>query len=402
MVASGFVAPTAFAFLPDGRILVTEQAGVVRLVSEGVVVTEPFLDLRERVNDFDDRGLLAVAPDPGFAINGEVYLLYVYDYDGASPESARVARVSRFTAAGNAAQLETETIILGKQGATTCDLLPRGADCLPADFESHTGGAIEFAADGSLFVSTGEGAPNRDFSHAWRAQDLDYLGGKVLHVAADGQGLPTNPFWNGDPSANRSKIWAYGLRNPFRMTLSSIEGQPLVGDVGSTAWEELNLVPRGANLGWPCYEGNRPTPEFQHERLCRRMYERVESGEAVVQWPLHAIGHHLANAIVGGTFYTAMNYPAEYRGAYFFGDAVRGFISTLRLNEKGEPIEGPRSFGTAMEGPVAIEVGPDGNLYYLSIYGGELRRIRYIGAPQAERTETHFGESRNAAIQTDP
>src|SRR5581483_6455600 len=99
-----------------------------------------------------------------------------------------------------------------------------------------------------LFVGTGDGAPIDDFDDAWRAQDLDSLGGKILHVSTSGEGLPSNPFWNGDPAANRSRVWAYGLRNPFRLTLHPGDGLPFVGDVGENATEEIDAVTAGATL----------------------------------------------------------------------------------------------------------------------------------------------------------
>ena len=108
-----------------------------------------------------------------------------------------------------------------------------------------------FAPDGTLFVGTGSGGGGNGVEPImFRAPAIDTLGGKVLHVDRNGRGLPGNPFWNGDPDANRSKIWATGLRNPFRIAL--LPGRPqtlVVGDLGRKRWERLVRVTRGAELG---------------------------------------------------------------------------------------------------------------------------------------------------------
>src|SRR6185369_9058482 len=113
---------------------------------------------------------------------------------------------------------------------------------------SHSIGNIKFAADGTMFVTTGDGASfNVVDDLALRSQSIDSLGGKMLHVTANGDGVPANPFWNGDPTAIRSKVWAYGLRNPYRFNIRPSNGTPFLGDVGWGTWEEANVAAPGAN-----------------------------------------------------------------------------------------------------------------------------------------------------------
>ena len=369
LVASGVSVPTAFTFLPDGRILIAQKSGLVRIVKNGTLLTAPFIDLRSRVHNWSDHGLLGVAPDPNFATNGYVYLYYALEGDPAAPDTAsgaKTTRVTRVTASGDTASPLSEVVVLGG---------------IPGDVGEHTGGNVKFASDGTMFLSTGDAAlASTVDDRALRAQDVDSLAGKLLHITTTGQGISTNPFWNGDPNANRSKVWAYGLRNAFRFSLRPGTGVPYVGDVGWKAWEEVNVAAKGANLGWPCYEGNARQSGYEPKPTCQTLYGR---GTSAVRFPLYLYAHPAGAAsgrggsVTAGTFYTGSAYPALYQGMYFFGDYVFGWIRYLGVDSTDKLVSGPSDFATAADGPVQIEMGSDGLLYYLSINKGELRRIRY-------------------------
>lgn len=356
VVASGFERPTSFALLPGGRVLVAEKRGLVWSVEDSVISRPARFDLRSRVADYGYRGLLAIEPDPTDPEG--LYVLYVQGH--RATQSPTSVRVSRLEPGGR------ERVVLGRAGRRSCTELPRGADCIPCD-RDHCGGDIEIAPDGSLFITTGEGWDgSAGFSPLpLRAQDLDSLGGKVLRVAPDGRGLRGNPFWNGNLRSNRSRVWAYGLRNPFRLTLSS-SGIPYLGDVGWNDWEEIDAVARGANLGWPCFEGPDRPEEYAQHRVCRALYAR---GAAAVRKPLDA---YRRGSVTGGVFYAATAFPARYLGGYFYGDWSR---SVLRFTDGRVELD----FATNAGGPVQLEVGPDGSLYYLALNAGELRRISYRG-----------------------
>jgi glucose/arabinose dehydrogenase len=368
VVVSGLERPTSFAVLPDGRLLVAEKRGLVWAVADGSLQRPPLLDLRARVNDYGYRGLLAIEPDPSFAESRALYVTYVQGRGRMrSPTSVRLSRIELDGPHGR------ERVVIGRAGRRSCNTLPPGSDCLPCD-EDHCGGDIEFAADGTLFVTTGEGWGGSPGSspNPLRAQSLDSLGGKLLHVAPDGRGLPGNPFWNGDPSSNRSKIWAYGFRHPFRMTLP-LDGNPVVGDVGWNAWEEIDTVPRGANMGWPCFEGPDRPEEYATKPVCRALYRR---GRTAARLPLIA---YRRGSVTGGVLYRGSSFPARYRGGYFYGDWSRSVLRFARIGPNGRARTDPADFATGAAGPVQLEIGPEGNLYYLALNVGELRRIAYRG-----------------------
>ena len=385
---------TVFAFVPDGRILIAEKPGIIRVYKGGAIVPTPFLDITGRVNQYVDRGLLGLAIDPDFA-SGKPYIYVAYTYDPV-PDLARrnndgrkTAHVSRFTVSGDAADPASERILLGTvtPPSGSCNDAPINTDCLPSDGLSHTIGSIKFASDGSLFLSIGESGDFTQVNNdALRAQNIDSLAGKVLRVNADGTGRSGNPFWNGDATASRSKVWAYGLRNPFRFNLRPGTDIPYLGDVGWGLAEEINVILPGRNYGWPCYEGADQQPNYAAVGPCQQLYSR---GVGAVHQPLVTWGHpDGTGSAVGGTFYTGTNYPAQYQGLYFYGDYSQGFIRTLGVDGNQNLI--PNSiadFATNVAGPVDIEMGPDGDLYYLSIVTGDLYRIIY-GAAATPKPQT--------------
>ncbi len=385
IVALGLDGPVDFAFLPDGRILIAEKRGVVRVHKNGALLPMPLIDLSSRVNDYWDRGMVGIAADPDFATTGHVYLYYVYENNAADYSGPKSARLSRITVSGDTAQPSTELVVLGTVNGPSCGGAPAGADCIPADSFGHNGGTIRFAADKTIFLTTGDAASwNVVDPLALRAQDVDSLAGKVLHITRTGQGIATNPFWNGNAAAPRSKVWAYGFRNPFRGTLRPGTTTPYVGDVGWSNTEEINVVLAGANLGWPCYEGPVRQPGYEPLAACQALYAQ---GAAAVRAPLHSYNHDgVSAAVVGGTFYTGTAYPTAFQQAYFFGDYARGFLKYLRV-DANNVLNGPvTDFASNMPGPVRIETGPNGDLYYVAVISGELRRIRYlIGQPATAR-----------------
>ncbi|WP_343073359.1 PQQ-dependent sugar dehydrogenase [Pyxidicoccus fallax] len=373
---SGLAYPTAFAALPDGSLLIAEKAGVVRLFKHGVLQSTPFIDLRERVNSHHDRGLLGLTVDPGYASNGFVYLLYTYDDDATDDTGPKTARLSRYTAAGDTASPASEYVLLGTVVGSSCNHFPPGTDCIPSDSASHSVGSVRFAGDGTLFVSLGDGARYDGVDDdALRAQDLDSLAGKVLRITPLGRGVSSNPFWTGDAGANRSKVWAYGLRNPYRFNLRPGSDIPYLGDVGWNTYEELGVASAGANFGWPCYEGYFRQPGYEPKPLCQLLYGQGPSG---VKPPLHAWNHSAGRTATGGAFYTGAAYPEAWRGAYFFADYGEQWIGALRVDAQDNLIPGSvTTFATDVGGVVALDVGPDTNLYLVDILAGEVRRIRY-------------------------
>ena len=154
-------------------------------------------------------------------------------------------------------------MLLGADGESSCADLPRGADCLPSEVD-HNGGDIEFARDGTMFVSTGDGGGKDEFeATALTSQARHALGGKVLRITRDGRGVRGNPFWNGDPDANRSKIWALGLRNPFRMALHPETGHALCGRRRLEARRGGERGPAGREPRLALLRGVPPQPTYR-------------------------------------------------------------------------------------------------------------------------------------------
>lgn len=382
VVASGLLNPTAFAFTPDGRVFIAEKAGIVRVVKTGALLATPLIDARSKVNDYWDRGLLGLAVDPNFAQNGYVYLLYAYENDRNQYSGTKTSRLSRFTVSGDVASLASEFVVLGKNVGATCASFPAGSDCIPAEGFSHSTGSIRFAADGTMFVTNGDAA---SFSvvddNALRAQSLDSLAGKLIHIDRNGAGLASNPFWNGNADAVRSKVWAYGLRNPYRFNLRPGSGVPYLGDVGWDNVEEIDVAPAGVNLGWPCYEGTPRQAGYSSKALCGTLYAQ---GAGAVRSPLIEWTHNgQSSAVTGGAFYTGTTYPTDYQGAYFYGDYSVGFVRTARVSSTEALTAGPTAFAGTADGPVDFGMGPGGDLHYLAINSGELRRIRYAAPTPA-------------------
>ena len=230
-------------------------------------------------------------------------------------------------------------------------------------------------------MTVGDGASfNVVDDDALRAQQLDSLNGKILHITKDGLGLSSNPYWNGDATANRSKVYARGVRNSFRMTVRPGTSTPVAGEVGWGAFDEINVVTSSANLGWPCYEGVGKQGGYESKPICQSLYANASE----VKPPLIEIPHGgLSAAVVGGEFYTGTLYPAEYRGSYFYGDYAANTMSRAALDSSNNLVGSPISFATEADGPVEIRNGPDENLYYLSISTGELRRVRYRSSPDS-------------------
>jgi len=408
-VVTGLTGPTTIAFAPDGRMFIGQKDGRVRVFENGVLLPTDFINISSQVNNYWDRGLLGIAVHPDFPNTPYVYLLYTYDPPGTTDNGsgARVSRLLRVTADPantNVALAGSGVVILGtnstfanignpnsNNGIPSCQ---SGAvfvqDCIAADSPSHTIGTLAFGTDGSLFVSSGDGA-HFSFTDAGalRSLDVNSLNGKILRInPITGEGYADNPFYNGNPNSNRSKVYSLGLRNPFRMTINILTNEPFIGDVGWNTWEEINTG-RGENFGWPCYEGNNTGSAIQGSyagnagtaATCAALYLQ---GPGAVQAPLYAYNHGGSSASVqAGAFYRGTVYPAQYQDALFFSDYNGDWIRYLTFDGFGNATN--NNFATDVSpvgGIVQLLAGPDTNLYYVAYNGptpntSEVRRIRY-------------------------
>jgi glucose/arabinose dehydrogenase len=363
-------------FAPDGRIFVWQREGIIRIYKNGQLLPTPFIDISDHVNISGDRGFLGVAVDPNIAQTGYVYMLYVYEHLGnpndANPRTARLTRVTADPSNPDVALPGSETTIIGTLGIPPCSQYPPGSDCIADDSNTHTIGHVEIAPDGKLYVGSGDGAsPNFADPTALRALDPESLNGKILRINPDGTAPIDNPFYDGSNS-NTSKVFALGLRNPFRFSLDPILSEPMIGDVGWGLWEELDRG-RGANFGWPCFEGNIPQPDYQ-----AAFQQCQDLDPADVTFPIYTYYHDVGATVIGGPFYTATEYPAQYQGNLFFGDYVSNWIKRA-VFDSNQNLVSVEDFASDADAPVSFTVGPDGWIYYVSITTGELRRIKYGG-----------------------
>jgi glucose/arabinose dehydrogenase len=431
IVFSGLELPTSIQFASDGRVFVAEKAGVVKVFDDLADTTpDVFVDLRTQVHNFWDRGLLGMALAPEFPAVPYVYVLYTHDAEigstaprwgsadqssdpcpdppGATGEGCVVSgRLSRFLAAGNEAA-GTEQVLI----EDWC-----------AQYPSHTIGDLRFGPDGSLYVSAGDGAsfnfvdygqiggnacndypggpsiaPPESRGGALRAQKVVTdgvpvsLDGAVLRVdPATGDGMPSNPFASSaDPNARR--IVASGLRNPFRLALRPGTSELYVGEVGWTQWEEINVVADPAddvaeNFGWPCHEGFDVQPGYQAlgVDVCEDLYAAGTavdpvftylSGTEVVPGDGCETGN--GSSISGIAFNDdGNNYPAEYDGALFFADYSRACIWVIRAGPDDRPDPTTVAHFMTAANPAFLTTGPEGDLWYADIIGGDIHRISY-------------------------
>ena len=327
VVVSGLVDPTAMAVSNDGRIFVAQQGGAVRVIRDGVLLPAPFVTVP--VNASGERGLIGIALDPQFSLNGFVYL----HYTATTPTIHN--RVSRFTAAADVAVLGSEVVLL--------DLPTLGAT-------NHNGGALHFGVDGLLYIGVGENAVGAN------AQSLSSPLGKILRIARDGSIPTSNPFFGATSGINRA-IWALGLRNPFTFAFEPGSGRMLINDVGQNTWEEINEGFAGANYGWPATEG--PTND---SRFMAPIYAYTQAATG-------------GCAVVGGAFYPLLSsqFPDEYAGDYFFADLCAGWIGHYDFATGSASL----NFATAVGTPVDLALAPEGGLYCLERGGGRLLRIDY-------------------------
>ena len=248
-------------------------------------------------------------------------------------------------------------------------------DCLPSDDYSHVVGGLLFGVDNALYVTHGDGATTYGEAQimVMRALNLDSMAGKILRVDRDtGQGLPDNPFYDGNPDSNRSKVINYGLRNPFGLAFMPDSEELVMGDVGWHDWEELNIG-YGQNYGWPCYEGenqkNRPNPKYTD--LCR---EYLNTSPDITP-AIYAYEHDtVSGSITGVGVYTDHIYPPKYHNAIFFTDIVRSNIVTV-LYEDGEFLK-VEDFASNVQLISRIRRGANGNLFFLSL-DGSLKELIY-------------------------
>jgi glucose/arabinose dehydrogenase/chitodextrinase len=365
--------PTALAFLPDGRLLVTSKSGELWLHPGGTQPATKALDLSARICSERERGLLGVAVDPDFPDNRHLYLYYTFNKHDTcallAPPNGPVNRLSRFTlGADNKIAPSSEVVLI---------------DNIPSFDGIHNAGYLAFGNDGYLYVTVGDGAIGAN------ARNRSVLNGKVLRITAAG-GIPAdNPFRGaGSARCNTTgrttagticqEIYAWGLRNPFRLGFDPLSTRFFINDVGFASWEEINEGKAGADYGWNVREGH---CAYNSTTDCG-------PPPAGMTNPIHDYGHATGcGAITGGAFVPKGVWPLAYEGRYLFADFNCGQIRSLRPTPTGWIAE---AFGNSLGSVADLRFGPLGStqaLYYVTWVGGDSGEVRRI-ASTGNRTPT--------------
>ncbi len=372
LVVGNLKDPVSMAFAPDGRLFILERiTGNIRILDpDGVLLPEPFATLDVPPQQHRSGGLRSMAFDPDFASNGYIYVFYTKQFP-----VKRHNRVSRFTADPN----NPDRVLAGSE--LVLMELPFN-DHPSGSSGSHNGGAVFFGADGYLYFTTGDGwQASGGYGAGDNVQSLSTFTGKLFRIAKDGS-IPTdNPFYNQTTGDYRA-IWALGFRNPYSGGVHPVTGEIFIYDVG-TVWagnkDYVYKVSAGDNGR---HDGG----------------STVSLGNLISPWVFTG-----SRVISGGAWYYGALFPQEYLGSLFV--SAWGGDDIKRVNAIDDPtVSGFADDGVADNGPVYVQVGPDGALYYLittyTTSTGAIYRIGYNGVSRAAAPAiTPFGGTYVASVQ---
>jgi glucose/arabinose dehydrogenase len=347
LVAGGLKNPVAVAFAPSGEMWVATQPGGIYRMRNGGLQTVATLPV-----DFTaELGLMGLAFDPNYTSNGYIYVSYV--------NTRAFSRLSRFTAVNGVANLSTEKVLVeGTQQQT----------------QFGPGEAVRVGPDGKLWWSVGSNP------YPWgNGQALTNIYGKVIRLNLDGT-VPSDDPFTGVPGAAPG-IYAWGLRNPWRTTFLP-NGKMMAGNTGESTWEMLDTIEPGANYGWPFYEGN--------------------CGSCGYANPVYAYGHLPADGAISAiAAYTGNHFPNAYDHVVFVGDYNRRDIHAVTFDPTYQTEVSDTVFASN-EGTVAdLTEGPDGNLYFVGVFEGNVWKITATGpfAPTAAASATPTGGTAPLQVQ---
>lgn len=369
--ASGFSAPVAFVQDPTDRAVqfVVEQAGRIRAVRDGVVLSPDFLDIRDVVASGGERGLL------GLAFPSDTTGRFFVNFTNLAGNTV----VARFKRSSNPVIADRGSRFDLRWGG------PVGPGFIVQPFANHNGGHLLFGPDGFLYIGLGDGGSGDDPGH--RAQTPTELLGKMLRIDINvpdsdptGYRVPAgNPFAGGGAIGALPEIWSFGLRNPWRYTFDDPArggtGALVIADVGQNRWEEIDYEPAnrgGRNYGWRNREG-------AHDNVTTR-----PPAYGPLVDPIFEYDHSAGASVTGGYVYRGRALGAPYRGRYFFADFVRGRVWSIALaiGASGEATASDLrehtaelSGSTPVGGVSSFGVDADGELYIVSYTRGAVLKV---------------------------
>jgi glucose/arabinose dehydrogenase len=348
------VRPIVITGAGDGsnRLFVATQRGKIYVFENhrDIDSMELFLDLTDRVHPYDkenEEGFLGLAFHPQFAKNGQFFVYYTAK---RPPQIGNLSIVSRFHVNPDHPQ---------QADPNSEQILMR----IDQPYWNHNGGTVVFGPDGYLYIALGDGGSGRD-PHM-NGQNLQTLLGSILRIDIDRQdqegkrlyGLPADNPFVADKKFARGEIWAYGLRNPWRVTFDRETGNCWVADVGQDHWEEINIVHSGGNYGWNVREG-------QHPHGPGGTKARADLMEPI--WEYH---HDVGKSITGGYVYRGNQVP-EIQGAYLYADWVKGQVWALWYDLQAGRVTANRTI--QKQGIPVLTFGEDnqGEIYFGTEGGG--------------------------------
>lgn len=335
--------PVDVAPWPDDGLLIADLAGTLSVYSENAEPRE-ILDIGDKISPIGrEKGLLGVAVDPDFQTHPFLYVYYTArsERDGMDPG----ARLSRFPVVNGQVVRDDELVLLENPGL----------------YDFHQGGNPRFGPDGMLYLGIGDG------KCADCARRINTLWGKIIRIDVRGSTAEApyripedNPVW--DESDAKGEIWAIGLRNPWRLAFGPRTGALWVADVGAGYQEEVSIVTKGADMGWPLFEGS----------LCRRVLPSGCSEVTGTTPPIVTYDHAHGCAVIGGAVYRGDTLP-QLDGAYLFGDLCSGRVWALVGAEPdGQSVVEIANLSVPI---VSLGVDADGEVLVLAFGGLVLRLV---------------------------
>lgn len=381
---------TDIAYVDERHVLATGKSGAVRFVP----LDDPTASRevgRLDVHADTDLGLVSLALAEDYATSGELYLSSNH-LDGVGA----YGRLSAWVVDDpmNPTSLTRDRVVL---------------DRIRTDAPIHSVGEIVVLDDGTLYLGVGDGRPNAGGAspETLRTYDLDAPQGKILHVHPDGRGVEDNPWYDEDaPNSWRSRVWAVGLRNPFRFTTLPDDDETLViGNVGREAHDSLFVGEAGDNFGWPCRQGPEPTVGYADLAECQELEAQEPSPFTPSVWAYdRSLPPTGGVSITGGVFPSSSEYPEGFRDDYLFGDYARQVVWSAELDDDGEleraPEAGPDgtgsgTFASDLGAPVAFALSPSGRTAWADILTGEIVELRWTAGnrPPLARAAARLDDS---------
>ena len=329
-----FNTPVEIKNAGDDRLFVVEKSGKIKILnSDGSVNSTPFLDIEDKVStNANERGLLGLAFHPNYPENPFFFVNYT--------NNSGDTNISKFSVSSNEnIANENETILL----------------TIDQPYANHNGGCINFGSDGNLYIGMGDGGSGGDPQNY--SQNTNSLLGKMLriNVNSGAYSIPENNPYN-------DEIWSIGLRNPWKFSFDSLNGDLWIADVGQNEFEEINMVennPANINYGWRCYEGDEP-------------YNMSGCPDEGLTFPIATYSHYNSGdfkcSITGGYVYRG-NEISDLNGVYFFADYCSGEVGMLSKNENND-WDMNLTFPNFNGSWVSFGEDINGELYIASINGG--------------------------------